>query len=55
MSNTELYLTKRVFKNGDPQRIVDEDLSRDEAQLQVSEDMESNPNSEYYMLVFTKM
>jgi hypothetical protein len=48
------YYTKRVFKNGDPARIVEEDLTRKEAQERVKLDQEENPDCEYYMLVFDR-
>jgi hypothetical protein len=54
MSNKN-YCTKRVFKGNEPTRIVEENLTRDEAKELVQEDIESNPNAEYYMLVFDKM
>jgi hypothetical protein len=50
----QLYYTKRVFKDGSKPRIVDENLTREEAQAQVEEDIKNNPNAEYYMLVFAK-
>lgn len=48
------YYTKRVFKNGDRARIVEEDLTRNEAQERVKQDQEQNPDCEYYMLVFDR-
>lgn len=53
--NEEEYLVKRVFKNGDPSRIVEENLTREEAQELVQEDIDNNENADYYMLVFDKM
>lgn len=46
------YYTKIVYKDDRPSQIVDEDLTREEAQELVREDIEENPNAEEYMLVF---
>ena len=46
------YYTKKVYKDGRSSEIIDEDLTREEARALVLEDMEENPNSEEYMLVF---
>tara|TARA_R110000803_G_scaffold57322_1_gene115186 strand:- start:1 stop:183 length:183 start_codon:yes stop_codon:yes gene_type:complete len=53
-NNEKIYQVNRVFKN-DKNRIVDENLTREEAQKMVEEDIKENPNCEYYMLTFDKM
>jgi hypothetical protein len=51
----QMYHTRRVFKDGSPSRIVEENLTREEAKERVAEDIENNPDADYYMLVFDKM
>ena len=46
------YYTRKVYKDGRPSEIVDEDLTREEAQALVREDIEENCGAEEYMLVF---
>lgn len=48
------YYTKHVFKNGVRAIIVEEDLTRNEAQERVKQDQEQNPDCEIYMLVFDR-
>lgn len=50
-----MYQVRRVFKDDSPSRVVDENLTREEAMEMVSEDIENNPDADYYMLVFDKM
>ena len=52
MTREQSYYTKRVFKNGDPHRIVEEYLTKGEAEDAIAEDKKNNPNADYYMLVY---
>ena len=54
-NNGDKYYVRRIFKNHATPRIVAEGLTKIEAQKMVAEDIETNPNAEYYMLVYTKM
>jgi hypothetical protein len=49
------YMVKRVFQDGSKARVVDENLTLEEAREMVAEDIKSNPKADYYMLTFTKM
>jgi hypothetical protein len=55
MSDNQKYMTRRIFKDGSKPRIVEENLTEKEAQAIVQEDMKTNPDCDYYMLVYTKM
>jgi len=56
MSEENNYLVKKIYKSGDkPSEILEEDLTRKEAQAIVREDIEDNPDCEEYMIVFDSM
>tara|TARA_R110002153_G_scaffold31768_4_gene96562 strand:+ start:3560 stop:3751 length:192 start_codon:yes stop_codon:yes gene_type:complete len=53
--NMRKYEVVRIFKDGSKQRIVDENLTELEAQKQVQEDIKTNPNCDYYMIIYRTM
>lgn len=50
-----MYKTVMVYKNSGRKVTVDTHLTRKEAQRQVKEDIETNPNANTKMLVFYEM
>ena len=49
------YYIKRVFKDQSKPRIVEENLTVQEARQRVKQDQEDNPNADYYMITYGQM
>ena len=50
----ETFKTVKVFKNNYRKKTINKGLTETEAQAEVKKDIEINPNSEKYMLIYTK-